>query len=41
MPAFIGPGFVEIGIVEISQSALNLERYTYTQTDRQADRQTD
>ena len=34
-PASIDPGFVEIGLAQLSQSSKNDECYTYTQTDGQ------
>ena len=49
-PAFVDPGFVEIGLVQLSRSAkttnvthtqIETETDTDRQTDRQRDRQTD
>ena len=40
-PASIDPGFVEIGLVQLSQSVKNTNvTHTLRQTDRQTDRQT-
>ena len=39
-PAYIDPGSVEIGLVQLSQS-IKTTNVTHTQTDRQAERQTD
>ena len=39
-PASIDPEFVEMGLLQLSQSCKNDECYTHRQTDRQTDRQT-